>query len=344
MTPTRAVFVPLISAVLLLAACGESGNAGTAPQADAADAPTPTTSASEDGDSAAPIESPIAELFGVPVGDDDAFEDQIAEMQRTAERQIAECMQRQGFSYTPIDYSSLDGFDVALDGDDRAFAETHGFGIATSVGGELDDDFGEFVDPNQALLDELSEGERDAWYSALMGAPPTIEALDEENSAAFFEPGGCQGEAYETAFDQFAVFDEFADEFEALEQSFENDPRVVDARAEWASCMFDRGHAFDSTDDARRSILTRYQALVADEPGAPQFSDDGGDVMVFGDVELSPEVVAAVDALAEEERRLAVASWECEQPVDAVLDSVRVEYEQRFVDQHGDAVRAARNG
>jgi len=133
-----------------------------------------------------------------------------------------------------------------------------------------------------------------------------------------------------------------------MEQQIESDPRVVEANASWAACMFDVGYGYTDADDARADIQRRYDDLVRNDTGggfpdapAEEAGDDDGGVIIVGGPIFSPETQAKVDDLAVEEREVAVASWTCEQPIEDVLDDVRIEYELRFVEQYGDAVRSA---
>lgn len=359
---------------LLLASCGSSSSASTTTDAadatssavgsDEAAAPDPTAApdaaASADaGDDNEPepmvapasdgsFESPVAELFGIPVSDADEMNEQFAQLQLVAERSIAECMREQGFEYTPVDYSSIDGLGASIDFEGREFAEEYGFGVATSIDGQFAEAFENFKDPNQGYIESLSAGELNAYYSALSGGEISIGDFDDDGESSFdaFEPAGCQGDAYETAYGAIGLFDEFGDELDAMDDAIDSDPRIVEASSAWAACMFDRGYGFTSADDARNDVERRYNALAGQESGGG-FADSTGDdgdanvIIIGGGAVFSPEVQAQVDELAIEEREIAVATWECEQPVRAIYDSVRIEYELRFVEENGDAVRAA---
>ncbi len=351
---------PIVLAIaLFISACGGSSSststtvgsaASEATESEAAaesmpSAETDTTESTSSDDSDRGYESPVAELFGIPVSDEDALTDQTTQLQAEAERRTATCMREQGFEYKPVDYSQFDDLGSALAFEGEEFAKEYGFGIATSIDGNFEELAESFVDPNQEYLSSLSEGEQEAYYNALMGGSLTIESFDE---AQEFEPAGCQGDAYEEAFSSFASFDEFGDELDAMEQQMESDPRVVEANATWAACMFDRGYGYTDAEDARSDIQRRYDDLVRNDTGggfpdalAEEAGDDEGGVIIVGGPIFSPETQAKVDDLAVEEREVAVASWTCEQPIEDVLDEVRIEYELRFVEQYGDAVRSA---
>lgn len=367
--------------VLLVAACGGSATTGVAANDDstpsASDGETeaasaPSTGAEDDdrsevdneGDGGADdqegdsegstskddqsFESPVAELFGLPISDPDALDDQIGQLQIDAERRIAECMREQGFEYTPVDYSAFDAVDDAFLLDEESFAEEFGFGIATSLDGAFEELSKDFVDPNQAYLESLSEGEQDAYYFALYGGGLSFDSFDEEDEGGFLEPEGCSGEAYEEAFSFFEGFELFGEQLEALEESIDSDPRIVEADADWASCMFEAGYGYSDSDEARNDIQRRYDAIVRDAmpdfgalPASPDDVEQGETIIVDGGLDFPPEIQAEVDALAEEEIAVAVASYRCDEPARELYDTVRIEYELRFVEEFGDEVRSA---
>lgn len=354
----RSTFLIVFCLALLVSACGGATSPASAPTSGAAsaDATSQPATAPDDGadDSLTGqpdgYESPVAELFGIPVSDPDALSDQTTQLQAEAERQTAECMRAQGFEYQPVDYSRLGELGSAIAVEGKKFAEDYGFGIATSIGGTFEEVDDLFKDPNQDYVSALSEGEQEAYYNALVGGSLTIDSFDETQE---FEPAGCSGEAYETAFGSFAKLDAFDGELSAMDEQIQSDHRVVEANASWAACMFDRGYGYTNVDGARADIERRYDELVRNDTGAgfpagpAEAVGDGeedGAVMIMGGPIFSPETQAKVDELAVEERSVALASWECEQPIRKLLDEVRIEYELRFVEQHGEAVRAAVGG
>ena len=155
--------------MLVAASCGSSANSATSVETN--DRPQ----SFEDLD----IGSPIAEMLGIDFGFDSDQQAEQAEMQREAGRITAECMLEKGFEYTAIDPSTFEFFGPGSDElpyFSEAWVEKYGFGITTqrfpqSSVGELvgfnDEAFGpdeQFVDPNDAYIESLSEGERDAYF------------------------------------------------------------------------------------------------------------------------------------------------------------------------------------
>lgn len=350
-TTRRTSLVALLCGLVLLAsACGgsSSGSANeVASGAGSSDEPASQQDAAEPATSSEPtggIESPLADLLGIPLGDGDEADQYFNDLGRQAEVKIAECMINQGFEYQVVDYSQIDSFDNNIDFESREFAEEYGFGIASNPFEESFEAFESFEDPNRTYVENLTDGERQAYESALYGE---FDESGEETQV--FEPSGCQGEAFDEVFAFGMVFEQFGDQFEEIEQAYEADPRIVGATTGWSSCMSESGHSFSDQEGAEQDIQRRYDAILgspdafADDAGAQDASIevDGDEEFIFGPQSLNPQAQAQVDELAVEERVVALASWDCNGPLREIEDEVRIEYEQRFVDENGAAIRAA---
>lgn len=359
--PWRRGLILLIAFVAMLSlaatSCGGSSSttietnddasAASAPDDDAgAESPNDADEPAASSDSSSPPrESPIGDLLGVPVSDDDAMEEYFGQLQKDAEAKIAQCMRAEGFEYTPVDYSQFENFSGA-DFESREFAETRGFGANPFPIGEIEEQLEDFTDPNQEYMMSLTPGEREAYQTALSGELPDFDPSSDEEF--FFEPSGCQGQAYEEAFSFSQVFEEFGDELEAMEASYEADPRIVKAHDDWSRCMSDAGFSYASSDDARDAFFDRYSTIMRnpDVFEAPEIDPDNppseGEMLFFdGPPKLKPEVRAELDAILAEEVEVATASWDCSEPVKAIEREVQIEAEQKFVDEYGDQIRAA---
>ena len=336
--------------VLLAGACGSS-SAGTSSEVAAqggTEEPATATAPATSSEPSGTIESPLAELLGIPLNDSDAAEHYFNDLDRQAEVKIAECMLTQGFEYQAVDYSQIGGLDSKIDFESREFAAEYGFGIASNPFEESFEAVKSFTDPNQEYVEKLTEGERDAYQTALSGGLPGSSSDD----ARGFKPSGCQGNAFEEVNAFGEVFEQFADQFEENKQAFDADPRIVGATTGWSSCMGEAGHSYSDQASAEGDVRRRYDSIVrspdafaddGDAKSSSVVSEDGAEVkeFAFGPQTLNPEFQAQVDELAVEERAIARASWECSEPLREIEDDVQVEYEQRFVDQNGAVIGEA---
>lgn len=341
------VVVLAMSVSLSAAACG----AGTAEDASSGSDVTAVSGSvelreplvpSESESSPTPVESPINEMLGIPLGNEDELAAFYEELARGAERKIAECMLREGFEYTPIDFVDRGEVDGLTDPDSKEFIEEYGFGVASNPFGDMIERIEAFEDPNQAYLESLSDGEAEAYMHALRS-----DLFESATPLA----GGCESEAYEEAFAFGTVFEQFGDELEEMRAAVDADPRIVAARAGWGECMSGAGYNYRDAEDARRDFERQLSAITS-KPGA--IASDGTQAPIEVEFDgprsegvftvvstLSPEAQAEVDKLAVEEVAVALTGWECEAPLREIQGSVYVKYEQQFVDQYGDQVKAA---
>lgn len=323
----RAVLAACTLLLAIAAGCGASST-------DQAQEEAASTSASASSVPEVEAESPIGDLLGIPITDDDAMDEYLSRLRGEAEQKVAECMRNVGFTYTPVDASGLE--EALADGSGtREYAEVKGFGLAPFPDEEVREIIEGFRDPNQDYVMTLTEAEREDFQIALAGRAPE----GDDNSESFSEPRGCQGKAYAATFAFGEVIDKFGDELQAMTESFEADARIVEARRNWTRCMSDRGFAFASPDDARVQFTERYQAFLNNdaiyEPvgttvdGQPSFPT------------LKTEYRASLDAIIEEETEAAVATWDCYQPMIPIERTVEIELERAFVNAYGDDLRAA---
>ena len=323
------------------------------------------------------FESPIAELLGFDFGDNDAMEQEFANMQREAEEVIAACMIDQGFDYSPqiMDqgffvggpFAGSDGLAYYSD----EWVAKYGFGVSTQrfpqsqVGSDLigfDDsampDFDEGPqDPNQAYLESLTEGERQAYEEALWGSPPDFSDMDPDDmDSMIFEPEGCQGEAFEQVYNEgpgggMEFFEAFGDELEAMEERAEADPRVVEYRADVAACVSDKGFVWTGEEDPWEYFEPKLSGIGNQGFMGDPFADADVNPEEMSDRELD-EFFAELNKLSDEDRTklAAVQAEEIELATIVVgcgggelneqyfLGEIRLEYENEFMAQNADAL------
>lgn len=267
-------------------------------------------------------ESPINEALGLDLamrpGD-------LVEMERAAERSIVECMTAAGFEYLPIDFAGqFEPEATGADPDSREYAQANGYGIsirpAFDALGPQDID-----DPNDQIRASLSDAELEAYQLALFGEEPADgEPVDPATQ------GGCVAEAYQQVYAAQAqigeverFFGEYGDELAELEQRFRSDPRFLELEERWAMCMNAAGFEV-STREAIFVELNRRMSEVAAEMEPGQ--------------DISPEREAEMDEVRDWERSVAVAEWDCNQPVQAEMQALRYGYEALFLERHQDAL------
>lgn len=290
---------------------------------------------------------------------------------REVENRVAACMRAQGFEYIAqeplldVDQPIVRLNDGPWGLPPEEFAARYGYGITTMDGSErvgLD-----VEDPNQALVDAMSDAERDAYYEALWGPGVEMHAggrimvwsksATSEDDDGPFEPQGCRSQASAEVYgtpgdvteDMTNVTEQFGGVFEEMQALWDRivgDPRVAAAAATWSGCMADAGHpGFDQPDDAQSSIWERVSALaeevgtghIGDGDGATIVSADGVGILTLGlgGVQLDQLDPAVLQELREHEIAVAVADLGCRADYDEVRLEVQIEVEQRFLDQYG---------
>lgn len=357
-----------ITALALVAACGGAGD--TAPDPGEGTDPPETTAAGE--------AETIADFLGGGAGDDpEAAEADFRDQEARIQESIRQCMAEQGFEYQPV-MPPEGSFQVFNPADEEERVREQGFGITTWFGNE--DQFGgdtEFVDPNQEMLEEMSDSERDAWYAALHGTPEeqeegmTTETDPETGDTFQVSEGfgaGCQGEAYEAEYgdqgDTQELWEELQPAFEELNQRVEADPRIVEANQEWSSCMADRGYEYENRQDMYETVFEDFQSRL-DEitgPGGGFVDPFEGwsqeEIDAFFEERTQEEIDAffqeaeqkrredidmeAVSALQQEEIDLAVADFECGEDINDLYQEVREDYEGDFIEENRETLEQIR--
>ena len=290
-----------VAFVLAVAACG-----GAEPDADRVSLSLTT--------------SPINDLLGVDIA---LRSGDVAALEQEAELLVAECMLNNGFTYVPIDFASqLPVVEGNVDPDSREFAETNGYGIsirpeAPALNPE------DVLDPNEEIRAQLSPAELEAYQQALFGERPA-----EGETPGLDEQTGCVAESYREVSDAQAAlgsvgefFDEFSSELTELEDRFRADPRFLELERTWAECMFEQGFGINTRDELfveldRRMAEVSTGLAPGEEPDA--------------------STQALMEEVRDWERRAAVADWDCTQPVQEDMQTLRYGYEALFLEENQD--------
>lgn len=321
---------------------------------------TSDTSSATDPDRTEDDDGSFAAFFGWDNQDPDAARARLREEETRVQESIRQCMAEQGFEYRPV-LPPDDAFAVASDLDDEEWVRTEGFGITTWYGREE----GTFrhetrTDPNQEILDAMSESERQAWNDALYGTQEELEAemevevLEETGDTVVYGTGygpGCQGQAYEKEFGDRAAAEELWREvqpaIEEMHERIEAEPRVVEA---WSACMSQAGYDVATREELYDHAYELFQARLDDivgDYGHPFRDWPEEEVDAFYAENTEAEIaaflreaeeeslenidVAALRALQQEEIDMAVASYECGHELEAVYSEVRAEYEADLI-------------
>lgn len=317
---------------LLLVACGggstppdQSADAPAASQAEASGAAEEEdveeeeqAGAEEDvGEEQAGAEEekglPGTEEFGMT-------KEELVESIETVESLIAACMSEAGFEYFPVDYltvrKAMTSDKSAAGLSDEEYRAAFGYGISTRL--EVADAPPQFAGPdtvvqiglgeqNIEIFKNLSEADQEAYNHTLFGENTDATFAYTLEDEDFSETGGCTRAAIEQVFTPEEMSASYYNPGDAL---IEQDPRVIEAIANWSDCMREEGFDYNNPEETEPDIEDRLEAIL-----------DGADPE-----ELSAEAQAALTELQGEERALAVAQLECEEEfIDPVVEQVETE-------------------
>lgn len=339
-----------VAAALVLAACGDDGS------------PTDENgTASESGG-----EETLADFFGWGTEDPAESEQRWRDQEARIQESIRVCMAEQGFDYRPM-VPPDESFVAFDDWDEEEYVKREGFGITTHIGRE--DEFAgpdfEWTDPNQDILDAMSDSEQEAWYAALYGTPEEQDAdmtlvIDEETGEEWYEGygwgAGCQGDAYEAEYggqgSTGELWEELNPQFEEMWQRIQADPRMVEANQGWSTCMTEAGFNYTSQEDMWEKIWDdfwqRAEEIVGPNMGwvDPMEGWTEAEMEAFWQEATEEEIDAlyneaqqapadydeeALAALQQEEIDLAVANFECSRNMQDLYQEVSREYEAEFI-------------
>ncbi len=309
---------------LLLAAC-------TGPADEADPAPSTPASAKADGSTTDTAVGPVTALFdGVYAASTDAAE---TARQERREALVAACMVDKGWEYTPRilpQAQPASQAEAPTGPQGKEYAEQYGYGMLDGPDASSSEPSAA-PHPNDVFVATLSETEKAAYEKDLWGYTSEDEVASEDDEATD-DPAAasCTGKADAEVGDAFAameaVYDDpqHADLLASLERIWKDadqSPAVLEATADWASCMADAGIGDAPDPDAL------YVALQ------DQLSE------VYGDADGEPDP-SAVAEFKKQEIRTAVADHECrasaayeEKRAKAGLDA-----EKAFYESHRDAL------
>jgi hypothetical protein len=323
-----------------------------------------------DDDSGTGAAGPLADFFGWDEqarGEDGEFTEEDRQQHYQAQDLIVACMSEAGFEYTPepfygdLDQSQQDPnrevWDLQQD-DPEAFAREYGYGM-TTIDYERVDGAASGQAPNLEYRETLSPAAQEEYDKALWGDWSEYEEAIEAGEEV--EPptaSGCSDSAYQEVYDYGGddgaeeQFDSLHEEWGALEERIENDPRMEAATQEWSGCMADAGYPGLTDRYAGQEEVSQRQGELYgwdDEAAVDSGGGSGGEAAVqpaptpsFEPVEPDPEDLAE---LREFELAIATADYTCRQEhdLDGVEQSVRFEHEEQFLESHREELEAYRD-
>lgn len=308
--------------------------------------------AGESKDSLNYEDSPMSKFFGsddaAQIDSESANNEALADSKKIEEL-VAECMQKEGFEYTPqkIDESMFSSGEEWKT-EDREWVAQYGYGMMNYPG--RDDEAQSVEDPNQDYVAGLSESEANAYYEALNGPMQTEEPAEGEIQEYDWKTAGCYGAASNEVYPEDGTADtgddsQFEDLFAAMNEmysaQYESDT-PTEADKKWAACMAEKNYPdFARQADATAYISDKLNVLWGNdetgdgseipEPSDAPTTDTGGDG-TEEDKTQTPEG----KALAEEEITVALADLDCREKTDYNDEQLRVQFaaEEKFIEEH----------
>lgn len=350
----RRTVVGCVILALLVVGCGEPGAGGGGGDADAPTSGEPET---------------LGDFFGWGNEDPAAAEARWREEEARIQELIRVCMAEEGFEYLPV-VPPDDAYVISGPEDEEERVRTEGFGITTWYGNEEQFDPGvEWHDPNQEIIEAMTDSEIDAYYAALHGTEEeqmedaTVEIDPETGEEMVMYEGfgaGCYGEASEEVYGSQnasnALWEELSPELEAMYERVQADPRIVELDTQWVACMAEAGFEFESRNKMHETIYDDFQKRVDEIVGVnggygdPFVGWTQDEIDAFFEEKTDDEINAffeqaqaeaqadidqeALTALQQEEIQLATADFECGQDHLEAWTEVSRDYETEFIAAH----------
>ena len=229
---------------------------------------------------------------------------ELREAAEAVEALIARCMREQGFEYVAADYLTVRrgmSADKKVPGlTEEEFHARYGFGVSTLYTGAAPQ-LAEGYSPgrvglgerNVQIYQQLSAADQVAYNRALFGENPDATFAIGLETEDFSRTGGCTRSAIEQVFDAEQLKASYYNPKDAL---INRDPRMKAALRSFGAEMRKAGFAYDHPDEVEPDIRERFYAIT------------GGGTLPLE--QLSAEQRAALEALQDYERTVAVKSFE----------------------------------
>jgi len=248
-------------------------------------------------------------------------EKEVVQSVEKVEALIGDCMRDQGFEYIAADYKTVRagmGAIMSLPGlSEEEFIDQHGFGISTLYTGEAPQDSNGYSpakvglgEKNIAIFQNLSATDRVSYNRALLGENTDATfavGLDIED---FSRTGGCTRKAIEQVFKPEQLKEAYSNPRDVL---IKNDPRMRAAYRKYADEMRKAGFSYTDPEEVEADFRKRLDAITS------------GNTIAIKD--MSPEQLAALKKLQEDERRASVLNFDLE---EELIEPLEEEIEQEL--------------
>jgi hypothetical protein len=278
--------------------------------------PSPTSSANTPAASQATATGqtrlPGPEEFGMTTTE-------LVESIEAVESLISRCMSDAGFEYVAVDYDTVrKGMiaDKSLPGvSDEDYIAQYGYGISTLYTG-LPPQLAEVATPAQIGLGEqnvrvfnsLSPADQVAYSRTLFGENIDATLAVSLEAEDFSRTGGCTRAAIEQVFAREQLSPTYLNPLDSL---IEQDPRMIAAVEEFASCVREEGFNYSHPNEIESDIKNRLDAITQ---GIPLEA-------------LSAEAQATLAELQGYERAVAALATSCEEDI---LEPVQAQIEREL--------------
>jgi len=299
---------------VLVAACSGGSPSPTPSANTSSSAPSVNTPAASQATATATGQNrlPGPEEFGMTTTE-------LVESIEAVESLISKCMSDAGFEYIAVDYDTVrKGMvaDKSLPGvSDDDYIAQYGYGISTLYTG-LPSQLADVATPAQIGLGEqnvrifnsLSPADQVAYNRTLFGENIDATLAVSLEAEDFSRTGGCTRAAIEQVFTREQLSATYLNPLDAL---IEQDPRMIAALEEFASCVREEGFNYSHPNEIEPDIKNRLDAITQ---GAPLEA-------------LSAEARAALAELQGYERAVAALAIPCEEDI---LEPVQAQIEREL--------------
>ncbi len=244
--------------------------------------------------------------------------------QQIAEQKIAKCMRAEGFQYSVyVPKNSFPIVEQPKRGGEVAFKRKRGYGFATNMNPFVSAQ--EDVNPNNKMLEKMTETEQNAYSKALYG--PSTPGEPQSST-----PTGCQAAAYQ---DQADAYKPLESKFTELQKRIEADKQLVALNAKFVSCMKKVGYPINKEQDLYEKLLNPKYMKIMESMSAGQPQGAEAAVSDAGPPPVPTLPAAKVQEMKEFELKVANADADCrpQRDVDVAFE-ITQRYEATFIQEN----------